>query len=48
MLLKFGNCSVTRINLRERRGAYMGEVEWHLTLDLIGGEPSGGAASLLY
>jgi broad specificity phosphatase PhoE len=48
MLIKFGNCSVTRLNLRERRGTYIGEIEWHLTLDLIGGEPSGGAASLLY
>ena len=48
MLIKFGNCSVTRLNLRERRGTYIGEIEWHLPLDLIGGEPSGGAASLLY
>lgn len=48
MLLKFGNCSVTRIHLRDRRGTYIGEIEWHVTLDLIGGEPSGGAASLLY
>jgi 2,3-bisphosphoglycerate-dependent phosphoglycerate mutase len=48
LLLKFGNCSVTRLNLRERRGTYIGEVEWHLPLDLLGGEPSGGAAGLLY
>ncbi len=48
LLIKFGNCSVTRINLRDRRGTYIGEIEWHLPLDLIGGEPSGGAASLLY
>jgi broad specificity phosphatase PhoE len=48
MLLKFGNCSVTRLNLRERRGTFIGEIEWHVPLDLLGGEPSGGAASLLY
>ena len=48
MLLKFGNCSVTRINLRDRRGTYLGEIEWQLPLDLLGGEPSGGAAGLLY
>lgn len=48
MLIKFGNCSVTRLNLRERRGTYIGEIEWHLPLELVGGEPSGGAASLLY
>lgn len=48
MLIKFGNCSVTRLQLRERRGSYMGEIEWHLPLDLLGGEPSGGGAGLLY
>jgi broad specificity phosphatase PhoE len=48
MLLKFGNCSVTRLNVRERRGTYIAEIEWHLPLDLLGGEASGGAASLLY
>ena len=48
MLLKFGNCSVTRVTLRERRGTYIGEIEWHMPLDLLGGEPSGGAAGLLY
>jgi broad specificity phosphatase PhoE len=48
LLVKFGNCSVTRLNLRERRGTYMGEIEWHVPLDLIGGEASGGAAALLY
>jgi broad specificity phosphatase PhoE len=48
LLLKFGNCSVTRIALRERRGTFIGEIEWHLPLELLGGEPSGGAAALLY
>jgi broad specificity phosphatase PhoE len=48
LLIRFGNCSVTRLNLRERRGTYIGEIEWHLPLDLLGGEPSGGAAGLLY
>jgi broad specificity phosphatase PhoE len=48
LLIKFGNCSVTRLHRRERRGTYIGEIEWHLPLDLLGGEPSGGAAGLLY
>lgn len=48
LFLRFGNCSATRLHLRERRGAYIGEIEWHLPLDMMGGEPSGGAASLLY
>lgn len=48
LLLRFGNCSATRLHLRERRGTYIGEIEWHLPLDMMGGDPSGGAAALLY
>jgi broad specificity phosphatase PhoE len=48
LLLRFSNCSATRLNLRERRGTYIGEIEWHFPLELIGGDPSGGAAALLY
>lgn len=48
LLLRFSNCSATRLVLRERRGTYIGEIEWHFPLDLIGGDPSGGAAALLY
>jgi len=47
-LLRFSNCSVTRVQLRERRGSYLGEIVWHLPIELIGAEPSGGAAALLY
>jgi broad specificity phosphatase PhoE len=47
-LLRFSNCSVTCLDLRERRGTYLGEVQWHLPVDLMGGETSGGAANLLY
>jgi broad specificity phosphatase PhoE len=47
-MVRFGNCSVTRIQVRERRGTYIGEIQWHLPVDLLGGEPSGGAAALLY
>lgn len=48
MLLRYGNCSATRLHLRERRGTYIAEIEWHLPLDMMGGDPSGGAAALLY
>jgi broad specificity phosphatase PhoE len=47
-LLRFSNCSVTQLTLRERRGVYMAELEWHLPVDLMGGEVSGGSAGLLY
>jgi probable phosphoglycerate mutase len=48
LMLRFGNCSVTQVRCRERRGTYIGEIESHLPIDLIGGEPSGGSAALLY
>jgi len=48
VMLRFSNCSATRVRLRERRGTYIGEVEWHLPIELLGGEPSGGSAALLY
>jgi broad specificity phosphatase PhoE len=48
VMLRFSNCSVTRLRFQERRGTYIGELEWHLPIDLIGGEPSGGSAALLY
>jgi len=48
LMLRFSNCSVTRLRFRERRGTYIGELEWHLPIELIGGEPSGGAAALLF
>lgn len=47
-LMRFSNCSVTCLDLCERRGAYLGEIQWHLPVDLIGGESSGGSRGLLY
>ncbi|MCA9627307.1 MAG: histidine phosphatase family protein [Myxococcales bacterium] len=38
MILRYGNCSSTLIRMRERRGTYIGEVRWHMPLELIGGE----------
>lgn len=48
VFVRFSNCSATRVTFRERRGSYVGELEWHVPLELIGGEPSGGAAALVY
>jgi broad specificity phosphatase PhoE len=47
LFLRFSNCSATRLNVRERRGTYIAEIEWHMPLELIGGDPSGGAAALI-
>ncbi len=36
MSLKFGNCTSTLVRLSERRGQYLGEVVFHLPVQLLG------------
>ncbi len=36
MSLKFGNCSSTLVRVRERRGQFLGEIVFHLPVDLLG------------
>lgn len=36
-ILHWGNCTATLLRFRERRGVYMGEVGWHVPLELMGG-----------
>jgi 2,3-bisphosphoglycerate-dependent phosphoglycerate mutase len=36
MSLKFGNCTATLVRMRERRGQYLGEVVFHMPVDLLG------------
>jgi broad specificity phosphatase PhoE len=36
MSLKFGNCTATLVRMRERRGQHLGEVIFHLPVDLLG------------
>lgn len=36
MSVKFGNCSSTLVRVRERRGQYLGEIVFHLPVDLLG------------
>lgn len=36
MSLKFGNCTATLVRMRQRRGQYLGEVVFHLPVDLLG------------
>jgi broad specificity phosphatase PhoE len=47
-MLRFGNCTVTHLKLRERRGTYIWEIEWHLPVELLGGEGGRGVSALLY
>jgi len=35
-ILALGNCTITALRFRDRRGTYMAEVAWHVPLELIG------------
>jgi broad specificity phosphatase PhoE len=45
-ILKFGNCTVTLLRLRERRGSYRAELIFHVPVELMGGTSGEGAARL--
>lgn len=36
MSLKFGNCTASLVRMRERRGVYLGELVFHLPIELLG------------
>ena len=42
MSLKFGNCTATLVRMRERRGQHLGEIVFHLPVDLLGGAAGEG------
>jgi broad specificity phosphatase PhoE len=42
MSLKFGNCTSTLVRMRERRGQYLGEIVFHLPVELLGGNAGEG------
>jgi len=42
-ILKFGNCTVSLLRMRERRGLYMGELVFHVPVELLGGTSGEGA-----
>jgi broad specificity phosphatase PhoE len=35
-IVRMGNCSATQVRLRERRGTFMGELVWHVPIELMG------------
>ncbi|MCC6216002.1 MAG: histidine phosphatase family protein [Polyangiaceae bacterium] len=45
-ILRFGNCSATLVVMRERRGTWLGEIAWHLPIELVGGSSGDGTAAL--
>jgi len=42
-IVKFGNCTVSLLRMRERRGLYMGELVFHVPVELLGGASGEGA-----
>lgn len=47
-IFRIGNCTTTLVRMRERRGTYLGEIVWHVPLELTGAEPSGEGTSALF
>jgi broad specificity phosphatase PhoE len=47
-ILKFGNCTVSLLRMRLRRGLYMGELVFHVPVELMGGAASGEGAGRLF
>jgi broad specificity phosphatase PhoE len=47
-ILKFGNCTVSLVRMRQRRGLYMGELVFHVPVELMGGAPSGEGAGRMF
>jgi broad specificity phosphatase PhoE len=47
-ILKMGNCTVSLLRLRDRRGSYLGELVFHVPVELLGGISGEGAARLFH
>lgn len=45
-ILKMGNCTATLVHLTDRRGTFMGEVRWHVPVELMGGAADDRMAAL--
>jgi broad specificity phosphatase PhoE len=45
-ILKMGNCTASLLRMRERRGLYLGELVFHVPVELMGGSSGEGAARL--
>lgn len=37
-ILSWGNCTTSLLRFRDRRGVFIGEVAWHMPIELLGGE----------
>ena len=43
-LFHYGNCCATLLRFRDRRGAYMGEVYFHVPIEMMGGDANDGSS----
>jgi hypothetical protein len=46
-ILRITNCAATLIRLRERHATYMGELLWHIPVDLMGEGSREGALEVV-
>jgi len=45
-IVRMGNCTATLVRMHERRGTYIGEVVFHMPVELMGGTSGEGAARI--
>jgi broad specificity phosphatase PhoE len=45
-ILRFSNCTLTKLIFRERRKRYLAEVSWHVPLELMGRRATEGLSQL--
>jgi broad specificity phosphatase PhoE len=45
-IFRMDNCTATLVRMQERRGAWMGEVVWHVPIELMGGISGEGSGAL--
>lgn len=45
-ILRFSNCSCSKLHFRDRRGTFMAEVTWHVPIELMGGVATANVSRL--
>ena len=45
-IVRMSNCATTLVHMRERRGTFMGELIWHVPVDLMGSASGEGSSAV--
>jgi broad specificity phosphatase PhoE len=45
-IVRMGNCGATLVHMRERRGTFMGELVWHVPVELMGSASGEGSSAV--